>query len=176
MKKSKLIAISLSLFTLYGCSESSSLNELKSKVEKKKESVVGQVDPIPEFKENEDYYYKNVNIRNPFEYTLIENKKIDEKVFTDVKPDENREKQELESFDIERFKMVGTMKKGDGELEAVVDYGMGDFKVIGVGSYIGKNNGHIKNITQDEIYLVEIVPNGSFRWIERPYTIKLTKK
>lgn len=176
MKELKLLTVMCSFILLYGCSEGTSLQELKDKVEKKKQSVVGQVDPIPQFKENENYYYKNVNLRNPFEYTAIESKKVDDRVFTDVKPDGDRKKEELESIDIERFKMVGTIKKGNGQLEAIIDYGSGSFKIVQVGNYLGKNNGKIVSINNDSIDLTEIVPNGSFRWLERPYSIKLTKK
>lgn len=177
MKNYKLlILLSFCMIGLIGCSKENSISDLREKVEKRKGMVIGQVDQLPQFKESDNYYYQNINMRSPFDLTMIEKKKAVEKTFTDVKPEEGRVKDLLEDYDIDRFKMVGTIKKGNGNLEAIVDHGTGDFKIIQVGSYIGKNNGKIKSITEDSIELTEIIPNGSYRWLERPMTIKLTKK
>lgn len=172
----KLFLFSLIVIGLTGCSKSNPTDDLKDKVEKRKGMVVGQVDPLPQFKERDTYFYQNINMRSPFDLTMIEKKKAADKVFTDVKPEEGRVKEELEAYDIDKFKMVGTMKKGNGELEAIIDHGSGDYKIVQVGNYIGKNNGKIKLINSDTIELMEIIPNGSYRWLERPMTIKLTKK
>lgn len=177
MKKyNNILVLSLLSLTLVGCNGKTPITDLKEKVEKRKGSVVGQVDPIPQFKEGDSYYYQNINLRSPFDYSAMETKKTDDKVFTDVKPDDARVREVLEDVDIDRIKMVGTMKKGDGALEAIVDHGTGDFKIVHVGSYMGKNNGKIVSINVDTIEMIEIIPNGSFRWLERPLTIKLTTK
>lgn len=177
MKKyNSILVLSLLSLTLVGCNGKTPITDLKEKVEKRKGSVVGQVDPIPQFKEGDNYYYQNINLRSPFDYSMMEQKKQDDKVFTDVKPDETRVREALEEVDIDRIKMVGTIKKGDGALEAIVDHGSGDFKIVHVGSYMGKNNGKIISISLDTIEMIEIIPNGSFRWLERPLTIKLTTK
>jgi type IV pilus assembly protein PilP len=177
MKKyNSILVLSLLSLTLVGCNGKTPITDLKEKVEKRKHSVVGQVDPIPQFKEGDSYYYQNVNLRSPFDYTAMESKKTDDKVFTDVKPDERRTKEPLEDVDIDRIKMVGTMRKGNGALEAIIDHGTGDYKIVGVGGYMGRNNGRITSITLDTIEMTEIIPNGSFRWLERPLIIKLTTK
>jgi type IV pilus assembly protein PilP len=163
------------LIFLSGCSKLDSTKDLKEKIEKTKNTVVGQVEPLPKFKEADNYTYQNIGIRSPFDLTMIEKKKATEKVFTDIKPEQNREKGELEFIDIDKFKMVGTIKKGDDSLEAIFNTGTGDYKVISVGHYIGKNNGKVVKITSEFIELVEIIPNGMYRWLERPMSIKLTK-
>lgn len=163
------------LIFLSGCSKIDSTKDLKEKIEKTKNTVVGQVEPLPKFKEADNYTYQNISVRSPFDLTMIEKKKATEKVFTDVKPEENREKGELEFIDIDKFRMVGTIKKGTDSLEAIVDAGTGDYKIISIGNYIGKNNGRVLKITSDSIELVEIIPNGMYRWLERPMSIKLTK-
>ena len=177
MKKyNNILVLSLLSLTLVGCNGKTPITDLKEKVEKRKGSVVGQVEPIPQFKEGDSYYYQNINLRSPFDYSAMETNKTDDKIFTDVKPDETRVRESLEDVDIDRIKMVGTMKKGTGELEAIIDHGTGDYKIVHVGSYMGKNNGKIVSINLDSIEMVEIIPNGSFRWLERPLTIKLTTK
>lgn len=114
-------------------------------------------------------------MRSPFDLTMIEKKKATENTLTDVKPDENREKEPLEFIDIDRFVMVGTIKKIDDDLEAILDYGKSEYILVSNGSYIGKHSGKIVKITEDSIEIVEIIPNGMYRWLERPLSIKLTK-
>ncbi len=173
MNKNYLIIF---LVFLVGCSKTDDIKDLKEKIEKTKNTVVGQVEPLPKFKEADNYTYQNISIRSPFDVTAIEKKKATEKVFTSVKPEENRQKEPLEFIDIDKFKMVGTIKKGDGLLEAIIDYGSGDFKIVSIGNYIGKNNGKVVQVTPETIEIVEIIPNGMYRWLERPTSIKLTKK
>lgn len=167
--------IILLIIFLTGCSKVDSTSDLKERIEKTKLNVVGQVEPLPKFKEVDKYTYQNINMRSPFDFTMIEKKKAQEKVFTNVKPDEKREKEILENIDIDKFVMVGTIKKRDEKIEAIIDYGKGIYDVVSIGNYIGKNNGKIVNITEDTIEVVEIIPNGMYRWLERPLSIKLTK-
>lgn len=164
------------LVFLTGCSKIDTTKDLKNKIEKTKNTVVGQVAPLPKFKETDNYTYQNIGIRSPFDLTMIEKRKGTEKVFTVVKPEEDRQKTELEYTDIDRFKMVGTIKKSDGILEAILDYGTGSFKTIAKDDYIGKNNGKVISITNESVEIIEIVPNGMYRWLERPMSIRLTKK
>lgn len=176
MKKIKLVVISSLILFLAGCSNGESFKDLKEKIEQKKKTVVGQVDPLPQFKKDDQYTYQNINQKSPFQVTMITKKKQNQKVFTEVQPDENRVKEPLEQYDIDKFVMVGTLKKGVSDLEAILDNGTGIFNMVHVGNYIGKNNGKITKITDESIDLVEIVPNGSFRWLERPITIRLTSE
>jgi len=50
-KYNNILVLSLLSLTLVGCNGKTPITDLKEKVEKRKGSVVGQVDPIPQFKE-----------------------------------------------------------------------------------------------------------------------------
>jgi len=168
--------ILLPVILLVGCDGVENTKDLKVQIEAKKSTVVGQVEPLPKFKENDQYSYQNINQKSPFQVTMISKKRPIKNNFTEVQPDENRVKEPLENYDIDKFKMVGTIRKGDQELEAIIDNGTGSYSFVKVGNYIGKNNGKIKKITIDSIELIEIVPNGSYRWLERPIIIRLTSE
>ena len=176
MKKNKLLGfiIIFLMVSLAGCDNVENPRDLKEKIEKQKSIVVGQVEPFPKFKKNDQYTYQNINQKNPFQMSMIAKSKVPEKVVTDVKPDENRVKETLEIIDLDSFKMVGTLKKGKEELEAILSDSSNNLNTVHVGNYIGKNNGKIIKINEDSIDVVEIVPNGNLRWLERPVTIKLT--
>ena len=47
---------------------------------------------------------------------------------------------------------------------------------VKVGSYAGKNHGRITEITQSQISLMEIVPDGRDGWVERPRSIVMADK
>lgn len=110
-KYNNILVLSLLSLTLVGCNGKTPITDLKEKVEKRKGSVVGQVDPIPQFKEGDSYYYQNINLRSPFDYSAMETKKTDDKIFTDVKPDEARVREALEDVDIDRIKNGGYHEK-----------------------------------------------------------------
>lgn len=168
--------ILLPIIILTGCNSVENTKDLKTQIEAKKVNVVGQVEPLPKFKENDLYSYQNINQKSPFQVTMISKKKPVQNNFTEIQPDENRIKEPLENYDIDKFKMVGTIRKGTQDLEAIMDNGIGTYSFVKVGNYIGKNNGKIVKITIDSIELIEIVPNGSYRWLERPVIIRLTSE
>lgn len=168
--------ILLPIIFLSGCNGVENKKDLTSQIETKKSTVIGQVEALPKFKESEQYSYQNITQKSPFQVTMISKKKPLQNNFTEVQPDENRIKEPLESYDIDKFKMVGTIRKGEQNLEAIMDNGTGLYSFVKVGNYIGKNNGKINKITIDSIELIEIVPNGSYRWLERPVIIRLTSE
>ena len=45
-----------------------------------------------------------------------------------------------------------------------------------VGDYLGRNEGRIVAITESQVDIVEIVPDGEGGWLERPRTIPLKER
>jgi type IV pilus assembly protein PilP len=91
-----------------------------------------------------------------------------------IKPDVNRPKQFLEGFNIETFSMVGILANASGRYALV--NGAGGVHRVKVGDYLGRNDGRITKITDGEIDVIEIVPDGEGGWLERPRTITLKEK
>lgn len=46
---------------------------------------------------------------------------------------------------------------------------------VAVGSYVGLYNGRITEVNQDNIKIVELVPDGAGCWVERESTIVMVK-
>jgi type IV pilus assembly protein PilP len=92
----------------------------------------------------------------------------------DIRPDETRVKQFLEEFNIENFVMVGTLAKGEGNY-ALIKGGDGVHRVK-VGDYLGRNHGRIVEISEAEVDVLEIVPDGEGGWLERPRSLTLKER
>ena len=68
--------------------------------------------------------------------------------------------------------MVGTIEK-DGLLWALVNDGTGNIHRVQRGNYMGRNHGRIIGIDNLQITVVEIIPDGSSGYLERPKVIRL---
>ncbi len=132
----------------------------------------GVIEPIPIFKPYKAFRYNAAAKRSPFEVPV----KIREiallSMSSNVKPDESRVKEQLETFNLEALTMVGTLEQ-QGTLWALVDDGSNAVHQVLMGNYMGKNHGRIVAIDYDSIAVVEIIANGTDSWIERPRTLKL---
>lgn len=132
----------------------------------------GVIEPPPIFKPYKAFRYNAASKRSPFEVPV----KIREiallSMSSNVKPDENRVKEQLESFNIEALTMVGTLEQ-KGQIWALIDDGSGVVHQVLEGNYMGKNHGRIVQVSYDSLAIVEIIANGSDSWIERPRTLKL---
>lgn len=134
----------------------------------------GTIPPIKRYPPYKPYSYSAQQLRSPFlPPAVIEAKIIASS--SNVKPDLDRQKQRLESFDFSSLSMVGTVSKG-GVLWALVRDPEGSIERVKAGYYIGKNHGKITNISDQDIDVVEIVSNGSDGWIERPNLITIKEK
>lgn len=124
------------------------------------------VEPIPTFKEIKVERYAASEIRSPF------NAPVSEKRVSIGQPDQNRQKEELESFPLDSLKMVGSLHK-DRRAWALVVAPNGTIYRVTLGNYLGKNYGKITQIADDGIKLVETVPDGVGGWKKRQVEVGL---
>jgi type IV pilus assembly protein PilP len=61
-------------------------------------------------------------------------------------------------------------------MEALVRDPDGVVHRVRVGNYLGQNYGRVIAVEEDRIELVELVPNGTGGWMEKPATIALAEK
>jgi len=174
--KSYLVALNLIGFCLLlsSCGQSDEFQDLRDFMAEAKRRPQGQIDPLPAFRPYQPFAYSAMTLRSPFEKPIP----VDEnatKGGRTVAPDPNRVKEFLESFNITSLKMVGSLAKG-GKLWALIDNGDGNVVSATVGNYMGKNNGRIVSADSSQIEVMEIVPDGSNGWVERPRIIKLEEK
>jgi len=140
----------------------------------------GRIEPLPEIKPYEAYTYKSAaeGARDPFtpfyqqrkeEVADVKDTGLTKELEMEIK---NRNREELEQFELDSLRMVGTIQNSDENWGVIKDPD-GAVHRVKVGNYLGRNIGKIVNIFEDKIELREIVQNSQGRWEERPAAIAL---
>lgn len=162
-----------------GC-VSNDMSDLEQLVKEMLARPGGRIDPLPEIKPYEAYAYKSAaaGARDPFQPFYVQR----EEDVADVKDAgltkeleqeiKNRNREELEQFELDSLRMVGTIQDPDDNW-GIIQGPDGVVHRVKVGNYIGRNIGKIVNIFEDKIELREIVQNTQGRWEERPAAIAL---
>lgn len=168
------LCLVLLTLSLAGCGGSEDFDDLKAFMTEVKAKPKGNIEPIPRFAPYQAFAYEAAALRSPFQPPV----KIDlvhrEKGSRLLKPDPNRVKQFLEGFNIEQFEMVGTLSNDGGSFALIS--GAGGVHRVKVGDYLGRNDGKIVSISDSQVDVVEIVPDGEGGWLERPRSISLKER
>ncbi|CDZ95549.1 MULTISPECIES: type 4a pilus biogenesis lipoprotein PilP [Pseudomonadaceae] len=174
MKGARLVVLGLSLGLLSGCGVSNDFDDLRRYMDEVRAKPKGTIEPLPAFVPYEAFTYSAASLRHPFQPPM----KIDlaqrQKGSKDIQPDETRVKQFLEGFNIENFIMVGTLTNDAGKY-ALIRGGEGVHRVK-VGDYLGRNHGRIVEVSEAEVNVLEIVPDGEGGWLERPRSLTLKER
>lgn len=177
----RIFAIAL-LMALSGC-VSNNMSDLKSQVQEILARPGGRIEPLPEIKPYEAYAYESgkEGARDPFQlfYQKSETEVADTKD-SGLTPEmekeiKHRNREELESFELDSLRMVGTLEDSNTQWGIVKDP-EGTVHRVRVGNYMGKNIGKILNIYEDKIELREIIKNADGRWEERPAALALVSE
>jgi type IV pilus assembly protein PilP len=167
------IASGLSLvLALAACSNQSKMQELQNYVQAEMNRAPSAIDPLPVFVAYDAFTYSAANLRGPFDIPVEISEEFRNQQSNEVKPDESRPKEHLESFAIGNLFMVGVIKR-EGETWALIRDETNNINRVTVGNYMGRNHGRISAITDTQIDVVEIVPTGDGGWLERPQTVLL---
>jgi len=136
------------------------------------------VEPLPDIKPYETFLYKVDSKRDPFTPTLVIDDAIETAGGDGIHPDPNRRKEALENYPLDSLRMVGTLQRDD-QLWAIVKVinnpDSGIHRVV-TGNYMGQNHGQIVRISDEQIELVEIIPNGLGGWRESETSIALSEE
>lgn len=176
----------LSLFALLPACVSTDISDLENQVDEIMLRPGGRIKPLPEIKPYEAYTYQSGNedvTRNPFKlfYVIDKPEITDESIVADGLTEEmereirSRNREELEKFELDSLRMVGTMDNEDNNWAIVLDPDGVVYRVK-VGNYIGANIGKIINIYEDRIDLREIVQDSDGRWEEREAALALIEE
>ena len=160
------------LLTLSACSDNAGMIALQEEVSAIVNRPPGVIEPPPEFITYEAFTYSAASMRSPFDVPLNANALRGDQQNSEVKPDENRTPEILESFAIGNLTMVGSLQRGDRRWALVRDE-TGVIRRIGIGEYMGRNHGRVVGISERQIDVTEIVPTGDGGWVERPQTLTL---
>ena len=101
---------------------------------------------------------------------------VDDQPASDVEPNLDRPREVLENFDLKELSMVGTLQGPTGNLFALIRDNSGGIHRVRAGNYMGQNYGRIVGVSETRIELIEIVPNGSGGWVERPRSLSLDEE
>lgn len=172
---SRYAALTAALLALAGCSLDGDHSDLDQKMAAVKHKPKGQIEPIPTFTPYSPYVYSAAAQRSPFTRPVLESDQrlVGRKL--DVAPDMSRQRELLEGYPFDALSMVGTLSRG-GQLWALINDGEGGIHRITVGNYLGKNHGRVVNASQSQLDVLEIVPDGTGGWIERPRALTLEEK
>ena len=157
------------IFGLAACSGQGDLQEWVAQVKARKGAPLPA---LPVVKTFETFIYQDQDRRDPFEPAPPQ---ANSQNMAGPHPDQNRPREPLEAFPLDSLKMVGTIGAKGGE-EGLVKDPQGVIHQVRVGEYMGQNYGHVIQVTDGEIDLVELVPNGSGGWMERDASVALGEK
>jgi type IV pilus assembly protein PilP len=143
----------------------------------------GRIEPLPEMKPYEAYAYKSAaeNKVDPFQLFYQQRQARPEDVVDTGLTSEmemeirNRNREELEQFELDSLRMVGTLEDQEENWGIIIDP-QGIVHRVRVGNYAGRNIGKIVNIFEDRIELREIIRNSQGRWEERQAAIALNEQ
>ncbi len=171
--RSRLLVSWLAALGLTGCA-GDDLTDLRDYVAEVKARPKGAVEPLPEIKTVEPYVFNPEGLRDPFIIDDKSEETEEARIASSVRPDTNRPKEELESYELDTLRMVGTVDK-QGVLWGLVKATDGTIHRVRSGNYMGKNFGKIVSIKENLIELVEIVSDSPGVWRERKAVLDLAE-
>ena len=176
----KILCCVLFAIILSGCISADTVslnNELSSIMSR----PGGLIEPLPEIKPYEAYAYQSglSDAHNPFKLfyvikkTELESDGVNDALTPEVEREiKNRNREELEAYELDSLRMVGTLDDDDDEWGIVLDP-EGAVHRVSVGNYLGVNIGKITHVHEDRIELREIIQNSDGRWEERQAALAL---
>ena len=170
-------AMTLGLLTvgLTACA-SNNTEDLRSYVEEVKAQQQARIDPLPEFAPYETYLYQANGSRDPFmpPVTSAPTSQVAGPASNGISPNFERTREPLESEPLDSLRMVGTLKR-DGSSWALVRMSDSTIHRVRPGNFLGENHGKIVQISESQVELTEIVPDGLGGWMERQAALALSE-
>lgn len=168
----KKLVVSLGcLMFLSGCG--ANIDDLIDYTNKVRANTKVNIEEYPEFKELPSVSYNASEFRSPF---LRSNRESVVAQASDTpnceQPNHNRRKQPLESFGIDGLQMAGVFTNA-GRQYALVKANDGSLHKITIGSYLGLFHGQVTQITDTQIIIKEMLPDGAGCWKTKQATLTM---
>ena len=150
--------------------------DLHGYVEQVKASQHARIAPLPEFTPYETHLYQALNDRDPFTAPVYSQPKtaVAQSSNNGLSPDFNRPREPLESEPLDSLRMVGTLGR-ENISWALVRMSDSTIHRVQPGNYLGQNHGKIIRVTESEVEVSEIVPDGLGGWMERQAALALSE-
>jgi type IV pilus assembly protein PilP len=173
MSRARLLLIGLAVLAT-GCSPD--MSDLEQYALEVKSRTSKNIEPIPQPKPYEPFVYEPGERRDPF-LAILQSR---ESALAGaggagaIKPDFNRPKEPLEEFPLDALRMVGTITMQQRAF-ALIRAPDAVVHRVSVGDHLGQNYGKITGISETEVVLMEIIPDGLGGYIQRPASVALTQ-
>jgi type IV pilus assembly protein PilP len=154
---------------LTACNES--MTDLDDYFVEKRAKTAKPIAPMPEIKPYLRYVYPK-HEKDPFDTAMLIPDDAPKVIDNGIKLDSTRAKEFLEGFSLDGLSMVGTVNK-EKTLWALIKTPDGGVQSIKKDNYLGQNYGRVLSISETEIAIKEVVPNGSGGYKERETLIVL---
>lgn len=164
------LALTAAAALLAGCG--SGMNDLENYVGEVKARKTRAIEPIPQIRPYEAFLYNPEERRDPFVRT--EPARDANAPSSAIKPDITRNREALEEFPLDGLRMLGIIDKGRTRY-ALVKAPDNVVHRVTLGNHMGQNYGKIVKVTDTQIDLVEIIPDGFGAFMERPANLALTE-
>ncbi len=150
--------------------------DLEEYVRTTKSQTKSSIEPLPEFQPYESFTYQATDLRDPFTAPTFSTTRAVSNVASNngIKPDFDRPTEPLEEFPLDSLRMVGTLEQREDQWALINDTD-GTIHRVQPGNYAGQNHGKIIRITDFEIELTEIIPDGIGGWVERQSSIAISE-
>ena len=160
---------------LLACSGNPSA-DLEEYVQTVKSQQRSNIAPLPEFQPYESFTYQAADLRDPFTEPTFSHARAVSNIPSNngIKPDFDRGTEALEEFPLDSLRMVGTLEQREDQWALINDTD-GTIHRVQPGNYAGQNHGKITRITDFEIELTEIIPDGIGGWMERQSSIAISE-
>lgn len=168
----------ISVILLQACSHD--MSDLERYVAEVKGRTSTAIDPMPQMKPYEAFTYVPGDRRDPFIQVDVEAKEAAAAAGAGgastpgLRPDLNRNKEPLEEFPIDALRMVGTITTPAGVF-ALIRAPDNVVHRVTLKDHMGQSYGEIVAITETEVSLLEIVPDGFGGWTQRQASIALAQ-
>jgi type IV pilus assembly protein PilP len=163
------LAAAVAATTLSACGGAN--DDLREYIDEMKARPGGRIEPLPQVQPAPTYAYEAGTRRSPFVPDAPQRRVSNDPNAVDG-PDQDRPREFLEQFPLDTLRMVGTLadRRASFGLVQTTD---GLVHRVAVGNHMGQNYGRIIAISDSEIQLVEIIPDGLGGYLERPAAIAL---
>lgn len=163
-----LIIAAMSL-GLLGCGGSQH-DDLEQFVREAGQGMRGKVEPLPEVKPYEPFPYEAFDLPEPFKPRKLKHAGAG----GGLQPDLERRKEALESFELEKLRMVGTLQQRK-EVYALIKAPDNSLHRVKKGNYMGVNFGLITSITEQEVKVIETIEDSAGDWSKKENSLSLVE-
>jgi type IV pilus assembly protein PilP len=163
----KILLVLLLSLGLSACG--GNMDDLLEYVDEVKARPGGRIEPLPQIKPYRTFTYAAENLRSPF---VPDRRAAAASAATGPRPDTSRAKEYLEQFPLDTLSMVGILERG-GQTYGLLQTGDGLVHRVLPGNFVGQNEGRIMSISEANIEVEELVPDGIGGFFKRSAAISL---